>query len=93
MTTVSPSNPDLSYLNILFLFSVAFITFQHTLLFTLKKTTTMLAWTIRRGKKIKRHPDRKGRSKTLFADDIGIQKILRKPLKNLKLINEFSEVT
>lgn len=36
---------------------------------------------------------RKGRSKTLFADDIGIQKILRKPLKNLKLINEFSEVT
>ena len=34
MTTVTPSNPNLCYLNILFLFSVAFITFQHTLLFT-----------------------------------------------------------
>ena len=46
----------------------------------------MLAWTIRQGKEIKDIQI----GKEEFADDIGIQKILRKPLKNSKLIKEFS---
>ena len=47
----------------------------------------MLAWTIRQGKEIKDIQI----GKEEFADDIGIQKILRKPLKNSKLIKEFSK--